>query len=307
MSNLSHTDGSHTHAARSAVGALAPHADSDAGVWSRAEGGATSREAAGLVISKTSPKQTQNPDCLLSFDKKTTAQKRLKRLRANVWLSGHMHEAHRDGFRPDVTWFVTMTYAKADQWRPNHIAEATDAFRRWCKRRGVECRYTWVAELTKAGRVHYHLIAWLPQGVRMTFWDRPRVVKGKKTAPFWRHGMTETKPAAKRIGYLMKYLSKMGEFHQFPEGLRLYGMGGLEPDMRAVRTWQNLPQWVKNDHGVGDIKRFGSSLLDVTTGEILEPMYRRQFVPGGVALYQLRDMPARMYDHGAYCVWSANV
>jgi hypothetical protein len=160
-----------------------------------------------------------------------------------------------------------------------------------------------VAELTKTGRVHYHLIAWLPLGVKMTFWDKARKVKGRKTSAFWTHGMSNTQTAKHGVAYLMKYLSKMGEFHEFPDGLRLYGAGGLTQESRQIRTWQNLPQWVKNDHGVGEIKRTQSGYVDLATGELLPPMWSRRFVPGGVQINQLREMPPKVYDHGAYCTF----
>jgi hypothetical protein len=151
--------------------------------------------------------------------------------------------------------------------------------------------------------VHYHLIAWLPHGKKMTFWDKARRVKGKRTTAFWTHGMSNTQPAKHGVAYLMKYLSKMGELHEFPDGLRLYGMGGLSPEARQIRTWQNLPQWIKNDHGVGEVKRTEYGFLEMDTGEYLPPMYHRHFVPGGIEITRLRELPQKLYDHGAYCTF----
>jgi hypothetical protein len=116
--------------------------------------------------------------------------------------------------------------------------------------------------------------------------------------------MSNTQVAKHGVSYLMKYLSKMGEMHEFPEGLRLYGMGGLTAEARAIRRWQNLPQWVKNDHGVGEVVRMGNRLVDQSTGEVLPPMWRRRFVPGGVELFQLRPMPPKLYDHGPWSTWN---
>jgi hypothetical protein len=137
----------------------------------------------------------------------------------------------------------------------------------------------------------------------MTFWDKPRRVKGKRTEPFWPHGMSNTQQCKAGVSYLMKYLSKMGEEHRFPDGLRLYGVGGLSKDARSIRQWQNLPAWVKRDHGVGGVKRVHGRLVDMETGELLAAMYRRAFVPGGIELYQLRDMPEKVYDHGPWSSW----
>lgn len=278
------------------------------GVGHHPEGVGACAAGAGLVLFKTSPPQTppttlpqrENHPEFISFDKPSCRLKRLKRLRSSVWLSGQLHGMARRGFRPDVPWFVTLTYAQDNQWRANHIAEALDRYRKWCTRRGVECRYTWVGELTNRGRVHYHLVAWLPHGQRMTFWDKPRRVKGKKTSAFWTHGSSNTQQLRHGVAYLMKYLSKMGELHEFPDGMRLYGMGGLTKEARAIRTWQNLPQWVKNDHGVGDVQRLQRGWLDLVTGELLPPMWSRRFVPGGIEISPLREMTPKIYDHGPW-------
>ena len=281
------------------------------GVGWDAAGGPGSAEGAGLVLFKTSPDQTgstpglsgENGVSSISFDPVARKVKRLKRLKSGVWMAGQLHCLPKNGRRPDQPWFVTLTYRQDNQWHPNHIAEAMDRYRAWCGRRGVPCRYIWVAELTKTGRVHYHLIAWLPVGTRMTFWDKPRKVKGKKTVAFWTHGMTNTQQAKHGVSYLMKYLSKMGEFHEFPDGLRLYGVGGLSREDRSIRAWSNLPHWVKCTHGVGDVRRLRGALVDMNTGELLPPMYRRQFVPGGVMLYRLRAPPEQVFDHGPWSVY----
>jgi hypothetical protein len=97
----------------------------------------------------------------------------------------------------------------------------------------------------------------------------------------------------------MKYVSKLDEGATFPPHLRLYGVGGLTPQARTVRAWFNLPEWAKREHGVGDLRRMGSRLVVVETGEIVPPMYSRKFIPGGVLLEPLRPMPAR-FHHGAY-------
>lgn len=277
------------------------------------EAGADSGEAVGLVKYKTSPTQTtsfdhshwENTQHLIMFDKVEQRRKRIKSLKKSVYMAGELHKLGQDGFRQPQAWFVTLTYAIDGAWQPDHISDATDAYRGWCKRRGVECKYVWVGELTNRGRVHYHLIAWLPHGVRMTFWDRPRRVKGKKTSAFWPHGMSQTEQSRKGVAYLMKYLSKMGEFHDFPQGMRLHGLGGLTRQARSIKAWTNLPQWVKHDHGVGDIKRLCRGFLDLTTGELLPPMYRRCFVPGGLLITQLRSMPDKLFDHGPFSSWGA--
>lgn len=277
------------------------------GAVDRPEGAGASREAAGLVPFKTSPIENTfpngGPSKIINFSKSDAALKRVKRLKSNVWAAGHLHGMPKHGHRPSQPWFVTLTYADAAGWRANHIADAMDAYRRWCKRRGMPCEYLFVAELQSRGAVHYHLLVWLPRGVRMPMWDKTTRSSRREVSPFWVHGMTNTQQAKAGVGYLMKYLSKLGELTVFPPGLRLYGMGGLSVEARQIRYWQNLPQWVKNDHGVGQIVRTPAGYVDLATGEILPPMYRRRFCPGGIEITQLRPMPEKLYDHGAFCTF----
>lgn len=243
----------------------------------------------------------------IDFSKVVQTENRVKRLKTNVWASGHLHGVAKRGHRPLQAWFVTLTYALADAWRPNHIAKSLERFRRWCARKGHDCKYTWVAEIQpkRAARtgdnvVHYHLLAWIPVGVSMPQWDREhKTPSGRHQEPFWSHGMTNTERAKSGIGYLMKYLSKIGELLTFPEGLRLYGMGGLDPLARAVRGWYNFPEWAKRLYGVGDIARVGGRIICANTGEILPAMFRKELYPGGIRLHLLQDYPTRFHD-GAY-------
>lgn len=248
---------------------------------------------AGLVPSKTSPLE-------IRFDKLQSAKRRIKRLRRSVWAAGHLHGLADHGHRPPVAWMVTLTYVGVDDWKADHISKASEQYRRHCARHRVPCRYLWVAELQKRGAVHYHLIAWLPKGVRMPHWDRDiATASGRQVKAFWSHGMTNVEQARTGVGYLMKYLSKLDDGAAFPPHLRLYGVGGLTPQARLVRGWYNLPEWAKREHGVGELRRIGSRLVVMETGEVVPAMYSRLFVSGGVLLVPLRAMPDRFHQ-GAY-------
>lgn len=254
---------------------------------------AESGAAAGLVPSKTS-RQT-----FVNLAPSAAAERRVKRLKRSVWASGHLHGLAENGFRPAIPWFVTLTYVGEKDWRPKHLAKATERYRNWCRKMNAPCRYTWVAELQSRGAVHYHLLCWLPPGVRMPHWDRPI---GRRKA-FWSHGMSNTEKARSGIGYLMKYLSKLGELTRFPKNLRLYGVAGLTEQGKAVRSWYNLPEWAKRTYGVGEVIRRAGRLVVQLTGEILESPYLVKFVPSGLSIIQLRDIPERFHD-GAYSRWA---
>lgn len=261
---------------------------------------ARAEAGAGLVSSKTSLIEPGD-SALVSFGASVQAQARIARLKKSVWASGHLHKLADKGHRPPVAWFVTLTYRGVDDWRADHMSQAVQAYREWCRRRRVPCRYTWVAELQQRGAVHYHLLAWLPVGVRMPMWDRAtacartsRNPRGR-VAPFWPYGMTERAEARAGVGYLMKYLSKLGEFHRFPKGLRLYGIGGLQAEGRAVRSWINLPQWCKALHGVGEVMRAAGRLVVRATGEVLASPYRVRLVPGGLLVQLVGELAPRWF------------
>lgn len=252
-------------------------------------------QAAGLVPSKTSP----NFEVMINLDRGACAERRINRMKKAVWVSGRLHDLPRPGSRPDVPWFVTLTYGQPDTWTADHVSVATDRFRRWCISHGIPCRYVWVAEIqskraleTGHQVVHYHFIAWLPHGLRMPKWD---MASGRRRE-FWPHGMTNTQPAKAGVGYLMKYLSKLGEFTQFPPGLRLFGTGGLNAVARAIRSWINFPEWAKCTYGVGDLVRKSGRLMVLATGEILDSPYLVFRLPGALLVRAVGPVPERFHS-----------
>jgi len=272
-----------------------------AGRDSRSEAGPA---GAGLVPFKTTRQAGFSSE--ISFAKPIVAERRINRLKRSVWASGHLHGLAENGFRPSKCWFVTLTYANANAWAPTHLSDAIRGYRSWCKSKGVPCRYTWVAEiqpkrLERTGQavVHYHLLAWLPVGVSMPHWDKMTRKHGGMRSEFWPHGMTNTEKAFSGVGYLMKYLSKLGELTIFPKGLRLYGIGGLTGEGRAVRRWYNLPEWVKLSGGVGDVVKVGNAFVQRETGEVIPPAYSVKKTPWGLVLTALRTLPEKWFD-GAF-------
>jgi hypothetical protein len=253
---------------------------------------------AGLVTLKTSL-ETRIAALSINLSGPACAERRVARLKRSVWASGHLHGIATKGFRPPQCWFVTLTYKGVSDWCPDHMSKAIQGFRNWCQSKAVACRYTWVGELQKRGAVHYHLLVWLPVGLSMPHWDRMTRKKGGYRLPFWPHGMTNTEKAFSGVGYLMKYLSKLGELTVFPKGIRLYGIGGLDKVASAVRGWFNLPEWAKVSYGVGELMRSKLGLVVRATGEILAPAYSCKLVGGCLEIRQLRPIPEKFHD-GAY-------
>jgi hypothetical protein len=124
--------------------------------------------------------------------------------------------------------------------------------------------YCWVAELTQAGRVHYHMIVWLPQGLTLPKPDKQG---------WWPHGHTKIEWARKPVGYLAKYASKGDAQNLFPKGLRLHGRGGLDTPGRQMVTWWLLPRYVREEFdrpGQRITRARGGGWVDLDTGQWLE-------------------------------------
>jgi hypothetical protein len=124
-----------------------------------------------------------------------------------------------------------LTYRGVYDWQPRHLSDCLKVARRWCQKQRARFRYVWVAELQQRGAIHYHLAIWLPKFDKNGWWP---------------HGMTQRVTAKNPVGYLMKYLSKIGPLQAFPKGARIHGYGGLTQDARGICSWLNLPSWCEN-------------------------------------------------------------
>lgn len=244
-------------------------------------------DALGLVFNATSGTQDRVEARRLPREKLLVNRdaQRVKRLRTSV---GHVarllhFDAHSE--REAQRWnkkFITLTYADADAWRPNHFSRFRDSLRQWCKRRKLKCRYVWVAEIqmdrlraTGKAVVHYHVVVWLPKGYFLPASD---------TQGWWPHGKSNTKTAESPVSYIAKYASKTTavEAGLFPKGARMHGHGGLEPEgRRHVRYWM-APMWVRDElSGRADIRKVSGGYVDKFTGEFLASPWRVCIGPGG--------------------------
>lgn len=242
-------------------------------------------------------------------------------MRQALWGASHFLGLGDKGFRPPVAWMVTLTYARADGWRAEHMKRAIDAYRRWTSLRGLRCRYAWVAEIQDGtrkeraegnavvrgrGAVHYHLMVWLPQGVSCPMFDKPQRIGARTKRVFWPHGMTQREIARTSVGYLMKYASKGNrEGYSFPKGLRVFGVGGLDDQGKQVRSWLGLPEWAKRLYGAGELARCAGRLVVRATGELLVSPWVREQSGGGVFV-RLEGTMAERWFTGPYSVISAH-
>ena len=135
--------------------------------------------------------------------------------------------------------FVTLTYRPGERWEPGHVGDYVRTLRKWLARRGHSFRYQWVAELQTRrlasgvdarSCLHYHLLLWLPHGVRIPKPD---------SSGQWAFGFSQVQLARRPVGYLVKYASKGSFDHgDIPNGARLFGVGGdtaKEHDVKRAR------------------------------------------------------------------------
>ena len=132
---------------------------------------------------------------------------------------------------------LTLTYAPGVQWDRSHIPELQKRIRGWLQYRGYQYAFVWVCELQQRGAPHYHVLIWIPHGLRLPKPDQ---------MGWWPHGLTKIEKVEKPIGYLMKYLSKgQDSIHRYAKGQRTHGSGGFDADSKAERRWWLAPRYVR--------------------------------------------------------------
>ena len=185
---------------------------------------------------------------------------------------------------------LTLTYAKPDEWAPNHVAEALRRFMGYCDRRHADVIVIWCAEIqekrylrTGDAVVHYHAIIDAPAWLPIPHFD---------TNGWWPHGMTQCEPARNPVGYLAKYASKAGECALFPKGLRLFGVRGLDTLTKRVVAWRRAPPWLRSVASAAclaegsHLRRVKGGWLSVTTGEFFESPFELVAIIKGVVYFR---------------------
>jgi len=172
-----------------------------------------------------------------------------------------------------VLWtpvMITLTYERDDQWRPEHISNFMSAVQMWARRKplggrlGTVLPYVWVAELQKRGAVHYHVLLWIPKRWRIPYPDKQG---------WWKHGSTGVDRVRNPVGYVAKYASKFESKGraEFPKGLRLHGIGGLNNVEKRIVAWWKLPKDMRHgEEGSVAFKRAkGGGWQNKDTGEVM--------------------------------------
>lgn len=234
--------------------------------------------AAGLVSSTTS---RTGPLVRIEIDRDAT---RAKKLRKSVITGARLHEqeTQASGFRVRAAMLTTTYRDDVDQC-PKDIARLLDHVRGYFNRAsrakygkgGPRFRYVWVMELTKRLRPHYHLLFWLPKGIRIPKPDE----RG-----WWPHGSTRIEWAKYAVGYMAKYASKfcaLAAAHM-PRGFRTHATGGLNQESKRELRWWKSPLEAREALGMfADIRKIVGGYADKHTGEIWLSPWHVIFQPDG--------------------------
>lgn len=220
---------------------------------------ASSTRFSELVKRKTGTSAT-----LSSKKRRTKARKRL--LRAT---QEHRRYARTTGLRAVA---VTLTFADNGQFCPKRISKFIACVRQAMKRRGHRMPYTWVLE--SGGRLHYHLMLWLPRGF---------VLDKEKLAQWWPSGTTWA-ACCRLVKGWARYMAKFDCMPRLPKACHLFGYGGLDESGKTAVQRAGLPRWLQailpRDRRA---HRFpGGGWTDTETGEIYVSPYR--WTPCGWAI-----------------------
>ena len=158
---------------------------------------------------------------------------------------------------------LTLTFEDDGEFCSRHISAFLERVRKALKRRGHALPYAWVLE--RAGRLHYHLILWLP---------RDFTLDKQKLARWWVWGTTWT-ACCKHVKRWSRYMAKFNCVARIPKATRLFGYGGLYQSGRAAVQRAGFPLWLQAllPHGSTARRFTGGGWVDAGTGEIFVSPY----------------------------------
>ncbi|KVC47354.1 hypothetical protein WI71_11015 [Burkholderia diffusa] len=203
--------------------------------------------------------------------RKTKARKRMSRV-----IREQRRHARAMGLRAVA---LTLSFESDYEFSPGHISDFLERVRKALKRLGHSLPYTWVLE--RAGRLHYHLMLWLPRGFRL---DK------EKLAGWWPWGATWA-ASCRQVKAWGRYIAKFNCMPRIPKAARLFGYGGLDACGKAAVQHAALPRWLQALVPCGTaVRRFpGGGWANLGTGEIHVSPYR--WTPRGWVMREAEASP----------------
>ncbi|WP_260432578.1 inovirus Gp2 family protein [Burkholderia sp. Bp9140] len=167
---------------------------------------------------------------------------------------------------------MTLTFSNDTSFCARHISDFLARVRQGLKRRGHALPYAWVLE--RGGRLHYHLMLWLPRDFSLN--------KAKLTE-WWPWGATWT-ACCKQVKRWGRYMAKFKCMAHLPKAARLFGCGGLDERGKAAVQHAGLPRWLQAlvSRGTSLRRCSGGGWVNTETGEIHLSPYR--WTPRGWAM-----------------------
>ncbi len=202
------------------------------------------------LVKKTETSATRPPK-----KRKTNARRTLQAVRRE-----HRRQAIVAGLRAVA---LTLTFDDNGQFNPKLISDFLARVRQALKRRGHRMPYSWVLE--SEGRLHYHLMVWLP---------RRFVLDKQKLAHWWPWGTTWTASCRLVKGWA-RYMAKFDSIPRLPKGAHAIGYGGLDDSGKLAVHRSGLPRWLKAIlPRSSSARRFpGGGWTNTETGEIYVSPY----------------------------------
>jgi hypothetical protein len=214
--------------------------------------------------SRTGASASRSRELVRKTGTSATPTTKRRKSRAQKRLLGAIREQRRQaraaGLRAVA---LTLTFDDNGAFCAGHISDFLERVRKALKRRGHALPYSWVLE--REGRLHYHLMLWLPRDVML---DK------QKLARWWPWGATWI-ASCKHVKRWGRYMAKFNCVARLPKATRLFGYGGLDESGRAAVQRAGLPRWLQALLPRGSrARRFaGGGWTDAETGELYVSPY----------------------------------
>lgn len=158
---------------------------------------------------------------------------------------------------------LTLTYGVGAMPSGKDVSTFLDKLRARLKRLGKPLLYTWVLECKRV--CHYHLMVWLPRGMRLD-----SVV----LARWWTHGHAQAEACQSPFRW-SRYMAKSETKLHLPPGQRLFGCGGLDEVGEDAVRQACLPRWLQQVLPAFSRPRRcpGGGWVDILTGELFLSPY----------------------------------
>ncbi|MCU4119732.1 hypothetical protein [Variovorax sp. N23] len=153
---------------------------------------------------------------------------------------------------------LTLTYGVGSLPSGKDVSTFLDKLRARLRRLGKPLLYAWVLECKRA--YHYHLMLWLPRGMRLD---------SELLARWWARGHTQAEMCQSPFRW-SRYMAKSETKMHLPPGQRLFGCGGLDQAGEDAVRRACLPRWLQQALPVLSRPRRcpGGGWVDVLTGEL---------------------------------------